>query len=112
MLSLAAMTLALVSVVCASTPAGAFAQQQQQQDEDDTFFSGTLDEVTSESILVTREVLGNPAEHKTFALTAQTRVEGKLAEGARVTVKFRVTDDGAVAETIIVRDLSKLKKKS
>jgi len=109
MLSLAAMSLALVSVVYLATPAGAF---QPQQDEDDTFFSGTVDEFTSESITVTREVLGNPAEHKTFTINAQTTVEGKLAEGARVTVKFHATDDGVVAETIIVRDLSKLKKKT
>ena len=110
MLSLAAMTLAFVSMVCLATPA--VPMSQAQQDEDDTFFSGTLDEFSAESVKVTREVLGNPAEHRTFTVTAQTTVEGKLAEGARVTVKFHVTEDGAVAETIIVRDLSKLKKKN
>ena len=102
------MTFAIVSMAFLATPAATpFAQE-----EDDTFFSGTVDEFTAESVTVTRELLGNPAEHRTFAITAKTKVEGRLAEGARVTVKFRATDSGMMAETIIVRDLSKPKKKS
>jgi len=105
MLSLATVALAFVSAGFAAAPPFAF------DDEDNTFFSGNVDEVTPESITVTREVLSNPAEHRTFAINAQTTVEGKLAEGVRVTVKFRNSDDGFVAETIIVRDPLKTKKK-
>ena len=82
-----------------------------QQEDDDTFFSGTLDEVTPESIAVKRDVPGSPPERRTFTINAQTKVEGKLAEGARVTVKFRIVDEGSLAETIIVRDPPKGKKK-
>jgi len=106
MLSLASVTLAFAAVACIGTPAGFL------QEEDDTFFSGTVEEVTPESLVVTREILGKPAESRTFAIKAQTKVEGKLAEGCRVTVKFRQNDDGLVAETIIVRDLPKPKKKN
>ena len=81
------------------------------QDEDDTFFSGTLDEFTHESATVTREVLGNAPERRTFVITAQTKIEGKLTDGARVTVKFRQADDTMIAETIIVREPLKPKKK-
>jgi hypothetical protein len=106
MLSLASVTLAFVSVACLGTPVALL------QDEDDTFFSGTVEEVTPESIAVSREILGKPAERRTFAISVHTKVEGKLAEGVRVTVKFRQIDDGLMAETIIVRDPSKIKKKS
>ena len=108
MLSLASVTLALVSMAFLAAPAPA----PSAQEEDDTFFSGTVDEFTAESVTVTREVLGNPPEHRSFVINAHTKMEGKLAEGARVTVKFRATDDGMIADTIIVRDLLKPKKKS
>lgn len=81
------------------------------QEEADIFFSGTVDEFTAESVTVTREVLGNPPQHRTFVINAQTKVEGKLSDGARVTVKFRAMDDALLAETIIVRDPPKPKKK-
>ena len=103
MSSLASVTLAVFSLSFLTTPL--------PQEEDDTFFSGTVDEFTAESVTVTREVLGNPPQHRTFALTAQTKVEGKLSDGARVTVKFRAMDDVLMAETIIVRDPPKPKKK-
>lgn len=104
MLSLATATLALVSAsFLAGLPTAV-------QDEDETFFSGNVDEVTAESLTVTREILGNPAEHRTFAINAQTKVEGKLAEGVRVTVKFHTSDDVLVAETITVHLPIKKKK--
>lgn len=107
MLSLATVTLAFVSLALFQLPASAaFAQ-----DEDDTFFSGTLDEFTHESATVTREVLGNAPERRTFVINAQTKIEGKLTDGARVTVKFRQADDTMIAETIIVREPLKPKKK-
>ena len=99
------MTLAFVSAAFMAAPLPA------AQDEDETFFSGNADEVTAESITVTREVLSNPPEHRTFSINAQTKVEGKLAEGSRVTVKFHNSDDGGfIAETIIVREPLKKKK--
>lgn len=107
MLSLASVTFTFMSVALLAAP---FERPSAQEDED-TFFSGTLDEFTTESAVVTREVLGNKPERRSFAITAQTKVEGKLAEGARVTIKFRTSGDGLIAETIIVRDPLKPKKK-
>ena len=90
MLSLATVTLAFVSLALFQLPASAaFAQ-----DEDDTFFSGTLDEFTHESATVTREVLGNAPERRTFVITAQTKIEGKLTDGARVTTRRPPLQEG------------------
>ena len=108
MLSLVTATLAVVSAACWA--AGYPAAGPLAQDEDEAFFSGNADEVTAESITVTREILGNPPERRTFSINAQTKVEGTLIEGARVTVKFHSTDNGLVAETIIVREPLKKKK--
>ncbi|HEY3742834.1 MAG TPA: hypothetical protein VGL53_23470 [Bryobacteraceae bacterium] len=104
MLPLAAATLALVSASFLAASPMAF------QDEDETFFSGTVDEVTAEAVIVTREILGNPAEHRTFVINLKTKVEGKLAEGVRVTVKFHTSDEGMIAETITVHHPIKKKK--
>lgn len=109
MVSLVSVTFAFLSLGLLAAPVAR--EEFQQQEEDDTFFSGTVDEFTHESVVVTREVLGNPPEHRTFVITSQTKMEGKLAEGVRVTVKFRVTDDGFTADAIIVRELLKPKKK-
>ena len=87
------------------------AEAPSQQEAEDAFFSGTLDEFSDDSLTVTREVLGNPPERRAFRITSQTKLEGKLAEGVRVTVKFRAAEDTFVAETIIVRDAFKPKKK-
>ena len=81
------------------------------QEDGDTFFSGTVDEVADDRTTVTREVLGKASEHRTFVINPQTKIEGKLIEGARVTVKFRAAEDGMIAETIIVRVPAKSKKK-
>ena len=107
MFSLATVTFTFLSISLLAT-SGAIPSAQE---EDDTFFSGTVDEFTSESVTVTRVVLGNPPEHRTFSVNAQTKVEGKLSEGARVTVKFRAVDAVMLAEAIIVRDPPKPKKK-
>ncbi len=101
--SLVLIVLAFFSTAFVTTPV--------TQEENDTFFSGTVDEFTPESVTVTREVLGNRPEHRTFAINAQTKVEGKLSDGCRVTVKFRSVEDALVAETIVVRDPAKTKKK-
>lgn len=91
--------------------AGAGATAQTSSDDSDTVYSGTVETLSNEKLIVSREILGNPAEYMTFVLNPQTKVEGKLTEGVRVTVKFRTTDDGPVAETIIVREAPKNKKK-
>ena len=68
----------------------------------DTFFAGTVAQFTSETIVVGRTVRGK-AESRTFSLTPQTKVEGKLALKVRVTVRYITDDDGDTATLIVVR---------
>ncbi|HYP12853.1 MAG TPA: hypothetical protein VEQ63_02930 [Bryobacteraceae bacterium] len=65
--------------------------------------SGTLSEVSSSRIVVNRAVLGKSPEARSFLITGETKVEGRLRVGARVTVGFRITPEGEVALRVIVR---------
>jgi hypothetical protein len=68
----------------------------------DTFFAGTVSQFDSETIIVGRTVRGK-AESRTFSLTPQTKIEGKLALRVRVTVRYITDDDGDTATLIVVR---------
>jgi hypothetical protein len=74
------------------------------------FVSGTITELPPGRIIVNRAVLGKPPEDRTFLITSETKVEGKLKESARVTVGFKPTDEGDVAMRIIVRSAAAPKK--
>jgi hypothetical protein len=68
------------------------------------FVSGTVSELPPGKIVVNRAILGKTPENRTFMITSDTKVEGKLRMKARVTVGFRETDEGEpVAMRIIVR---------
>ena len=85
----------------------------QTSDDTETIYSGTVETLTAEKLTVAREIMGKPPEYMSFVLSPETKIEGKLQEGVRVTVKFRPSDDGPIAETIIVREPPpKAKKKS
>ena len=67
-------------------------------------FSGTVTELTTESVTVLRKLLTRENETRRFALDAQTQVEGNLRVKARVTVQYRTGEDGQVSAVhIIVR---------
>ena len=68
----------------------------------DTFFAGTVSQTSAETIIVGRTVRGK-AESRTFRLTPQTKIEGKLAVKVRVTVRYITDDDGDIATLIVVR---------
>lgn len=68
----------------------------------DTFFAGTVSQFSAETIVVGRTVRGK-AESRTFILTSQTKIEGKLAVKVRVTVRYITDDDGDTATLIVVR---------
>lgn len=70
----------------------------------DSFFSGTVVELTHDNIVVSRAILGKPAEKRTFLMNGETKVEGKLKAKSRVTVRFGTSDQGEVALSILVRD--------
>ena len=69
---------------------------------DDTF-SGSIVELTSNRITVSRSMLGKAPEQRSFAITSETRVEGKLRVKLKVTVGFVASDDGDTARLIVVR---------
>ena len=67
-------------------------------------FSGTITKLTDDALTVVRTVVGKPAVTREFTRDGQTRVEGKLREHARVTVRYRSIEDGGyLAVYIIVR---------
>jgi hypothetical protein len=67
-------------------------------------FTGTITELKTESITVVRRVTGQAAVTRSFVRDAQTTVEGRLRLKSRVTIRFRMLDDGSFAAVhIIVR---------
>ncbi len=67
-------------------------------------FSGVVTKLTDGSLTVVRKVLGHEAVTREFTRDAQTQVEGKLRDRARVTVRYKAGDDGTfIAAHIIVR---------
>jgi len=68
----------------------------------DTFFAGTVSQFSAETLIVGRTVRGK-AESRTFSLTPQTKIEGRLALKVRVTVRYFTDDDGDTATLIVVR---------
>jgi len=67
-------------------------------------FSGTVSELTSDAVTVVRSGAAAPNGSRKFLLDSQTRVEGTLRVGARVTVRYHAGDEGDLkALHIIVR---------
>ena len=58
------------------------------------FFSGVVAALTEDKITVFKTVLGKSSETRVFAVTHETRVEGKLRLKARVTVRYTREEDG------------------
>ena len=71
--------------------------------ETDTFFSGNVVEMAADHVTVSRAVLGKPAENRAFKITSATKVEGKMKNKSRVTVRYAASEEGDVAVSIIVR---------
>jgi hypothetical protein len=67
-------------------------------------FSGTVTKLTEESVTVVRKLAGHDAVTRAFLRDGTTKVEGKLREKVRVTVRYKAGEDGGfVAVYIIVR---------
>lgn len=84
-------------------PASARSQEPPPAEDNLQILSGSVEEVDGSRIVVNRAVLGRPAELRTFQITGETKVEGRLRQGARVTVGYRAGEGGDVAIRIIVR---------
>jgi hypothetical protein len=67
-------------------------------------FSGTVTKLTDEAVTVVRKVAGHDAVTREFTRDGSTKVEGKLREKVRVTVRYKAGGAGGfVAVYIIVR---------
>lgn len=84
--------------------------QDTQPSRVEAFYSGTIAELASDKVVVSRTVLGKPAEQRTFAITGETKVEGKMHAKSRVTVRYTATEQGDLALSILVRDRVEKKK--
>lgn len=95
---------------------GAFTAPAQEQTPEPAepgfeFVSGTVADLPPGKIIVNRAVLGKPAEMRTFTITPDTKIEGKLRVRARVTVGFKASEESEpVAVRIIVRPQTAGKK--
>ncbi len=76
----------------------------------DTFFAGTVAEMRDDAIVISRTV-GGKMEHRTFQVTPDTKVEGRLRARVRVTVRYVSDDNGDTATLIVVRAAQPAKKK-
>lgn len=86
--------------------AGAAAAQQEPPSvppkQVDTFFAGSVTEITPIKVSVSRKVSGK-TENRSFRITPDTKVEGKLKMKVRVTVRYSTDDTGDTATLIVVR---------
>ena len=76
-------------------------QKPVEQKKPDAFFSGTVVECTPNQISVSRRISGK-VEKRTFRVTPNTKVEGKLQTKVRVTVQYTADDQGSTATRIVV----------
>jgi hypothetical protein len=67
------------------------------------FFSGIVTALSDDKITVFKTVLGKNSETRTFQITPDTRIEGKLRPKTRVTVRYARSEEGDRAVHIIVR---------
>ena len=94
--------LVILGVLSASASVRVPAQDPPATDPNGNFFSGTIADMPAGRLTVSRNSLGKN-ESRTFLVTQETKIEGKLRVNARVTVRFRSGDEGDVAVHIIVR---------
>jgi hypothetical protein len=76
-------------------------QKTSEQKKPNTFFSGTVAECAADHLSVSRRISGK-LEKRTFRITADTKVEGKLQTKVRVTVQYTADDQGYSATQIVV----------
>jgi hypothetical protein len=69
----------------------------------DQYFSGNVVSLSAEKLTVSRTILGASSSSRTFAITRETQVDGKLRAKARVTVQYVTKDDVDSAVRIVVR---------
>ena len=71
------------------------------------FFAGFVTALSDTQITVSRTVLGNRTDTRTFLITEDTRIDGRPKVKSRVTVQFEADGDGNRAVHIMVRNSPK-----
>ena len=88
-------------------PLGAMAQdtpaEQKPAEPKYEFCSGTVVDLSPDSITVRRTLAGPEYEERRFVINSETKVEGTLKTDRRVTVGFVKTEEGEIARRILVR---------
>ena len=78
--------------------------QPQEPPAADQYFSGVVVSHSADKVTVERTVLGTSSTSRSFAITKETQIDGRLRQKARVTVQFVTKDDVDRAVHIIVRN--------
>jgi hypothetical protein len=94
--------LVVAVLLSGTTPVRLRGQEPPAAEANASFFSGTVADFSSSRVTVSRNHLGKN-ESRTFVITQETKVEGRIRNNARVTVRFRSAEEGDVAVHIIVR---------
>ena len=69
----------------------------------DQYFSGTVVSFDAGKLTVSRTVLGKSSSSRSFLITPETQVDGKLRAKIRVTVQYVTKDDVDRAVHVVVR---------
>ena len=107
MLRFAAGALLILLSPTAPIPVRAQDAAPSEQKPKPDYFSGTITALDEEKVTVLKTVLGKTSETRTFLITKETRIEGKLKLKARVTVRYTHDEEGYRALHIIVRTAQK-----
>jgi hypothetical protein len=69
------------------------------------FFGGTVVQLDSQHITVSRTAAGRAPERRTFVITSKTRMSRSVRVRTRVTVRYRHLPEGDIALEIQIRPL-------
>jgi hypothetical protein len=97
----------LPALLLCVTPAVFRAQNQEPpaaEQPEDQYFSGTVVSYNAEKVTVARTILGKDSSSRTFVITSQTQIDGKLRPKVRVTVQYVTKSDIDHAVHIVVRN--------
>jgi len=75
----------------------------------DQYFSGVVVSYSPDKVTVERTILGASSTSRSFAISKDTQIDGKLRPKVRVTVQFVTKDEVDRAVHIIVRNDSSKK---
>jgi hypothetical protein len=76
------------------------------------FFAGTVVELKSDHITVSRDIVGRPPEKRTFRINRRTKMSRALRVKSRVTVRYQHLPEGDVALEIQLRPVLKTSQPS